>query len=151
MALVEKSVLVPYSAEQMFNLVDRVEEYPQFLPWCGGAGVTELEGTTVHAMLHINYHHIKQSFTTENVRTPPHHIDITLLDGPFKHLDGDWRFIPLSPTACKIEYRLHYEFSSKLLEKVFGPIFHYIANTFVDAFVLRAEKVYADSERLNLY
>src|SRR4030067_2958349 len=100
MALVEKSVLVPYSAEQMFNLVDRVEEYPQFLPWCGGASVTELDGTTVHATVHIDYHHIRQSFTTRNVRTLPHHIDITLQDGPFKHLDGAWRFIPLSPSAC---------------------------------------------------
>ncbi|OFZ67971.1 MAG: ubiquinone-binding protein [Betaproteobacteria bacterium RBG_16_56_24] len=145
MALVEKSMLVPYSAEQMFNLVDRVEEYPQFLPWCGGASVTELDGTTVHATVHIDYHHIRQSFTTRNVRTLPHHIDITLQDGPFKHLDGDWRFIPLSPSACKIEFRLHYEFSNKLLEKLVGPVFHYIANNFVDAFIRRAEKVYTNA------
>ena len=96
MALVEKTVLVPHSAEQMYNLVDRVEEYPDFLPWCGGASVSGLEGTTVHATVHIDYHHIKQHFTTENVRTPPHRIDMTLLDGPFRHLDGHWRFIPLS-------------------------------------------------------
>ena len=142
MALVEKTVLVPYSAEQMYSLVDRVEEYPQFLPWCGGASVIELDGTTAHATVHIDYHHIKQSFTTGNTRNPPHQIDIKLLDGPFKHLDGCWQFIPLSPSACKIELRLHYEFSSKLLEKLVGPVFHYIANNFVDAFVHRAEKVY---------
>ena len=145
MALVEKSVLVPYSAEQMFNLVDRVEEYPQFLPWCGGASVTKLDGMTAHATVHIDYHHIKQSFTTENVRTPPRQIDITLQNGPFKHLDGDWRFIPLGPSACKIEFRLHYEFSSKLLEKLVGPVFHYIANSLVDAFIHRAEKVYSSA------
>jgi ribosome-associated toxin RatA of RatAB toxin-antitoxin module len=145
MALVEKSVLVPYSAEQMFNLVDRVEDYPRFLPWCGGASVTELEGTTtVHATVLIDYHHIKQSFTTENVRTP-HQIDISLQNGPFKHLDGCWRFIPLSPSACKIEFRLHYEFSNRLLEKLVGPVFHYIANNFVDAFIHRAEKVYSNA------
>lgn len=143
MALVEKSVLVSHSAEQMFDLVDRVEEYPQFLPWCGGASIIELDDRTVHATVHIDYHHIKQSFTTENVRTPPRQIDITLQHGPFKHLDGCWRFIPLSPSACKIELRLNYEFSNKLLELMVGPVFHYIANNFVDAFILRAEKVYS--------
>ena len=143
MALVEKSVLVPYSAEQMFDLVDKVEDYPQFLPWCGGSSVTVQDETTVHATVHINYHHIKHSFTTENVRTPPHRIDISLQYGPFRHLDGCWQFIPLSPTACKIEFRLHYEFSSKLLETLIGPVFHYIANSFMDAFIHRAEKVYS--------
>ena len=151
MAQVEKSVLVPYSAQQMFALVDNVAEYPQFLPWCGGASVDSVEGNTIQATIHINYHNIKQSFTTENVRHAPRRIEIRLKDGPFQSLDGSWHFIPLSESACKIELSLHYEFSSKLLETVFGPIFHYIANTFVDAFVLRAEKVYADSERLNLY
>lgn len=143
MALVEKSVLVPYSAEQMFALVDGVEDYPQFLPWCGGSSVTSMDGSTVHATVHIDYHHVKQSFTTENLRQPPNYIDITLKDGPFKHLDGGWRFIPLSESACKIELQLHYEFSHKLLEKVFGPVFHYIANNLVEAFIHRAEKVYA--------
>ena len=141
----EKTVLVAYSAEQMFNLVDGVEAYPQFMPWCGGSSVNKLNEATVHATVQINYHHIKQSFTTENVRTPPHQIDIALLDGPFKHLDGCWRFIPLSPSACKIEFRLHYEFSNKLLEKMVGPVFHYIANSFVDAFIHRAEKVYTNT------
>src|SRR5690606_31030534 len=115
MALVEKLVIVPYSAKQMFVLVDNVADYPQFLPWCGGASVISMDGDTVHATVHINYHHVKQSFTTENVRQFPHHIDITLKDGPFKHLDGAWRFIPLSDSACKIEFKLHYEFSNKLL------------------------------------
>jgi ribosome-associated toxin RatA of RatAB toxin-antitoxin module len=145
MALVEKTVLVSYSAEQMFLLVDRVENYPQFLPWCGGTSVEKLNETTVHATVQIDYHHIKQSFTTENVRTPPHQIAITLQHGPFKHLDGCWQFIPLSPSACKIELRLNYEFSSKLLEKMVGPVFHYIANNFVDAFIQRAEQVYPNT------
>lgn len=142
MASVEKTVLVAYSAEQMFNLVDCVENYPAFLPWCGGASVVSMDGNCVHATVHINYHHIKQSFTTENQRNPPNRIDMTLQDGPFQHLDGCWCFIPLSDEACKIEFRLNYEFSSKLLEKLVGPVFHYIANSFVDAFIHRAEKVY---------
>jgi len=144
MALVEKSMLVSYSAAQMFALVDDVESYPQFLPWCGGASVSSLDGVVVHATVDINYHHIKQSFTTENIRLTPHRIDMTLKDGPFQHLDGCWQFMPLSDSACKIAFCLHYEFSSKLLEKVIGPIFHYIANSFVDAFIHRAEKVYGE-------
>mgnify|MGYP003385156740 CR=1 FL=1 len=142
MALVEKLVLVPYSAQQMFTLVDNVADYPQFMPWCGGTSVTPVDGNTVHATVHINYHHIKQSFTTENVSQAPQRIDMILKDGPFRHLDGSWHFIPLSDSACKIEFRLHYEFSSRLLEKVFGPVFHYIAGSFVDAFIHRAEKIY---------
>ena len=142
MALVEKSVLLPFSAEQMFVLVDNVAEYPQFLPWCGGTSVTVLDESRIRATVEINYHHVKQSFTTENVRVEPQRIDIALLDGPFKHLDGRWQFIALAPTACKIEFRLNYEFSNKLLEKVVGPVFHYIASTFVEAFIKRAEVVY---------
>jgi len=142
MALVEKTVIVPYSAEQMFKLVDGVADYPLFLPWCGGASVDKVEGDTVHATVLIDYHHIKQSFTTENTRSVPGRISITLVNGPFRQLDGEWLFIELTPTACKIAFRLRYEFSSKLLEKMVGPVFHYIADSFVDAFIHRAEKVY---------
>jgi len=142
MALVEKSVLLPFSVAQMFALVDNVADYPQFLPWCGGATSQQIGENKVHATIHINYHQIKQSFTTENVRQVPHSIVMTLQDGPFKQLDGHWLFTELSPTACKIEFKLHYEFSSKLLEKLVGPVFHYIANSFVDAFTRRAGQVY---------
>jgi len=142
MALVEKSVLLPFSAEQMFVLVDNVADYPKFLPWCGGTSVTELDGNRIKATVDINYHHVKQSFTTENVRLAPQRIDMILLNGPFKHLDGSWHFIALTPSACKIEFRLNYEFSNILLEKVVGPVFHYIASTFVEAFIQRAEVIY---------
>jgi ribosome-associated toxin RatA of RatAB toxin-antitoxin module len=146
MALVEKTVLVPYSAEQMFALVDDVLEYPKFLPWCGGSSVEPVDEDTVHATVHINYMHIKHSFTTENVRKRPSCIDITLKNGPFRVLDGGWRFIELSESACKIEFRLHYEFSGGALDRVFSPVFQYIANTFVDAFVQRAEEIYARND-----
>ena len=144
MATVEKTVLVAHSATQMFDLVDHVEDYPAFLPWCGGASVSDSFENNVSATVHINYHHIRQSFTTRNMRMPPHRIDMNLQDGPFRHLDGSWRFIPLSESACKIEFHLHYEFSSKILEKLVGPVFHMIANSFVDAFIQRAEKVYSN-------
>jgi ribosome-associated toxin RatA of RatAB toxin-antitoxin module len=146
MAIVDKSVLLPYSAEQMFALVFNVVDYPLFLPWCDGASSIVVGENMTHATLHINYLQIKQSFTTENVHHSPNNIAITLKDGPFRNLDGNWHFTALSPTACKIDFKLHYEFSNKLLEKVVGPVFHYVANSFVDAFKLRAEKVYVSNE-----
>ena len=97
------------------------------------------------ATIHIDYMHIKQHFTTENTNEAPALIKMRLLDGPFKHLDGEWRFRALSDTACKIEFVLHYEFSSKLLDAVLGPVFGYIANSFVEAFIKRAEEVYGTS------
>ena len=127
-------------------LVDNVAEYPQFLPWCGGTSVTVLDENKIQATVHINYHHVKQSFTTENVRVVPQRIDIKLINGPFKLLEGSWYFIALTPSACKIEFRLNYEFSNKLLEKVVGPVFHYIASTFVEAFIKRAEQVYLQNK-----
>jgi ribosome-associated toxin RatA of RatAB toxin-antitoxin module len=141
MAQVEKTVLVPYSAEQMFTLVDTAENYPEFLPWCGGVDLKWRTDTSTSATLHINYHGIKQNFTTENAKQFPSRMDIGLVDGPFRRLHGFWQFTALSPTACKIEFELHYEFSNALLEKIIAPVFSHIANTFVDAFVARAEKV----------
>ncbi|MBE7526508.1 MAG: type II toxin-antitoxin system RatA family toxin [Burkholderiales bacterium] len=143
MAEIEKTVLVGYSATQMFRLVDTVENYPEFLPWCSGASMKMLEDEeTVQATIKIDYHHIKQSFTTENTRRPPELIRMELVEGPFEKLSGYWRFIPLSENACKIEFQLHYTFSHKILEKLVGPVFYVIANSFVEAFVERAEEVY---------
>jgi ribosome-associated toxin RatA of RatAB toxin-antitoxin module len=139
---VEKTVLVEHSAEQMFRLVDAVEDYPKFLPWCGGVDLHERMDTSTSATLHINYHGLKQNFTTQNIKTFPHTMDINLKDGPFKHLDGSWRFTPLKPDACKIEFRLNYEFANSFLEKLISPVFSHIAATFVDGFVARADKIY---------
>jgi ribosome-associated toxin RatA of RatAB toxin-antitoxin module len=142
MAVVHKSVFLGYSAEQMFALVDRVEDYPKFLPWCGGVTVKQREENKLIATLSINYHGVKQTFTTENTNTPPTLMKMNLLEGPFKHLDGTWHFKALRPDACKIEFDLHYEFSSKVLEQIIGPVFNMIANSFVDSFCKRAETVY---------
>ena len=126
----------------MFALVDAVESYPEFLPWCDGVTVLYRDSGRTRATIHVNYHGAKQSFTTENTKEPPRVMTIRLVEGPFRVLDGEWRFTALAERACKIEFRLHYEFSSKLLEKLVGPVFTYIANTMVDAFVHRADKVY---------
>jgi ribosome-associated toxin RatA of RatAB toxin-antitoxin module len=142
MAEVKKQVLIEFTPEQMFRLVDRCEDYPLFLPWCGGAEVHQRTDRLTAATLYINYHGIKTHFSTENEKVEPREMHIRLKEGPFNHLDGNWAFKALGDTACKIEFRLHYEFSSRLLEKALGPVFHHIANTFVDAFVKRAELVY---------
>lgn len=158
MAVVHKTVLIGYSAEQMFALVDRVEDYPQFLPWCGGVEVRDREsGVSVHdpvnnggeavgnkliAKININFHGLKQSFTTENTNLPPHSMTMQLVEGPFKQFGATWKFNALRADACKIEFDMNYEFSSKLLEGVIGPVFSMIANSFVDSFCKRAEVVY---------
>jgi ribosome-associated toxin RatA of RatAB toxin-antitoxin module len=142
MAQVEKTVLVGHSAQRMFDLVDMVERYPEFLPWCGGIDLIQRDEAVTVATLHIDYHRIKQNFTTKNHKTYPSMMEIKLKDGPFRQLEGVWRFIPLSNDACKIEFRLNYEFSNAFLEKLIAPVFSHIANTFVDAFVERAEQVY---------
>lgn len=143
---VEKTVLVMHSVEQMFTLVDAVEDYPKFLPWCGGVDLIERLDTSTVATLHINYHGLKQSLTTQNIKVYPNSMEINLKNGPFKHLDGSWHFIALKPDACKIEFKLNYEFANGFLEKIIAPVFNHIAATFVDGFVARADNIYSTKD-----
>lgn len=140
MPVAEKIVFIEKSADLMFDLVDRIEDYPQFLPWCGKAEVVERHADGVTARLEIDFHGIRQHFTTRNHYDGKRLISMTLVDGPFHILDGAWRFKPLGDAACKIEFRLHYEFSNHLLARLVGPIFQRISSTFVDAFIQRAER-----------
>ena len=142
MAEVNKSVLVFYTASRMFALVDAVEQYPEFLPWCGGTELIFRDQNLTRATVHINYRGIRQSFTTENSKREPESMQIRLIEGPFKTLQGSWRFIDLGGKGCKIELSLHYEFSNRLFEKLVGPVFGYIANSLVDSFVRRAQSIY---------
>jgi len=142
MAVVHKSVLLGYSAQQMFALVNAVEDYPKFLPWCSGVTIREREGDRLVATLQINYHGVRQSFTTENLNAAPVSMKMRLVDGPFKMLDGTWTFKALREDACKIDFDLKYEFSSRLLEQLIGPVFSMIANSFVDSFCKRADVIY---------
>lgn len=145
MQSVKKSVLVPYAASEMFALVDDIEVYPKFLPWCAGARVLDSRESTKTARIDINYHGVRAHFTTDNTNKPSESIVITLKDGPFKHLHGEWRFRALAEDACKVEFDLHYEFANTLIETVVGPVFNHIANTFIDAFVRRAESLHAST------
>lgn len=139
MPSVQKSVLVPYGAPRMFELVERVEDYPLFLPWCGGTLVHERAPDRVLATVRIDFRGLKQSFTTENRQERDRLITMTLRDGPFERLDGQWRFTPLREDASKVEFALDYAFAGALLSRALSPVFDQIAATFVDAFVRRAE------------
>ena len=142
MAEVKQSVLVPYSAARMYELVDAVEQYPKFLPWCSGTELIYRHDDALRAAIHIDFHGVRQKFSTENSRNPPHAMYIRLVDGPFKSLDGSWRLTDLNGAGCKIEFQLRWEFSSRVLAALVGPVFNHIARTLVDAFVGRAQKLY---------
>jgi ribosome-associated toxin RatA of RatAB toxin-antitoxin module len=147
MQCVQRSVLVPYSAKQMFDLVDDVEHYCEFLPWCGGSQVLEKRAGGKTARIDIDYHGVKTHFTTDNANDPPKSIKVNLNDGPFKQLHGAWTFKALAPAACKVEFTLTYEFKTAVLETLVGPVFNHIAHTFIDAFVKRAESRYAKKKK----
>lgn len=148
MKRVKKSVLLWYSPHEMYALVTAVQDYPAFLPWCERAEVIETTETTMTARLHLHYAGVRHAFTTRNTHVPDRSVDVDLVDGPFSQLDGLWQFQPLAPPgqgdakACRIDFDLSYAFNSRALEAVLSPVFDRVANTFVDAFVHRAEQVY---------
>ena len=139
---ISKTALVPYAASEMFELVADVEQYPGFLPWCRGARVRSPGEDTVEASLDIGKGPIRKTFTTRNVMTPDSKIEIELVDGPFKHLQGCWQFLSLDGAGCRIELELEFEMANALLRRTLGPVFGEIANSMVDAFCTRARELY---------
>jgi ribosome-associated toxin RatA of RatAB toxin-antitoxin module len=145
MKTVQKSVLIWYSAEQMFKLVTQVDQYPQFLPWCDRASVLEHHDDGMTAEVGISFAGIRQSFVTRNRHVLNREVHMQLVKGPFSQLQGDWSFSEVgdgSQNACKVELQLRYGFNSMALAAVVGPVFDRIAGSLVDAFVKRAEQVY---------
>lgn len=143
---VQKSVLIWYSCEEMYDLVVDVAQYPRFLPWCDHAKVLSTEADGMTAEVGISFGGIRQSFTTRNRHVPGREVHMQLVNGPFSKLDGQWRFIPVgdgSQRACRVELSLHYGFDNKALGALVGPVFDRIAGSLVDAFVKRADEVYA--------
>ncbi len=144
---VEKSVLLPYPAQAVFSIIDRIEDYPGFLPWCGGTEVDRPADGPITATVRIAFKGLRQQFTTRNRhRAPgvdrPGSITMELIDGPFSHLDGDWTIEPLSESGCKVSFRLDYQMRSGLLGRALSPVFGQIATTFIDAFVREADRRY---------
>ncbi|AWB33235.1 type II toxin-antitoxin system RatA family toxin [Orrella marina] len=142
---IERSVLVPFSDAQMFDLVAGVDKYPEFMPWCGGAVIHDQNEQGMRASVTIALAGIRQTFTTQNHHDYPRLIELNLVDGPFSALKGRWEFIRLGDDACKVHFTLNYEFSSRTLEKLVGPVFNRIASSFIDSFTKRAESCYGHS------
>ena len=145
MPLISRNALVPYSTEEMYNLVAAIEEYPKFLPWCRSTQVMSRDENEVKASIEIARGALNKSFATINRMQLNKMIEMRLLQGPFKHLQGFWRFEELKThTACKISFDLDFEFESKLLAVIAGPVFSQIANSMVEAFTRRAIEVYGE-------
>ncbi len=145
MTLVQKSALVRFSARQMYDLVNDIESYPQFLPWCTGSRILKREGDIVEAELMISKGGFKKSFSTRNKVDDGGRITVSLLDGPFSYLEGVWNFMPLREDASKISLDLEFEMSGVLANLAFGAVFNQICNTMVTSFTGRAKEVYAQS------
>ncbi|OOZ76605.1 ubiquinone-binding protein [Solemya velum gill symbiont] len=144
MAVVEKSALVQHSAGEMYRLVNDVEQYQNFLPWCKSSRLVSLEGDTMIGELVVAKSGVTQSFSTRNTLTENRRVELQLDKGPFKRLAGQWEFTPLREDACKVSLRLEFEFSGRLMNAAFGAVFSQIANTMVDSFCKRADEIYAN-------
>jgi ribosome-associated toxin RatA of RatAB toxin-antitoxin module len=141
MPTVRKSAIVPSSCKKMFALVEDIESYPEFLPWCAGTEVFARDSRITRARLDVSYHGLRTHISTLNRKDPPERIELQFEDGPFERFGGEWRFSPLGGEGCKVELTLDYAFSSTALEKLLGPLFGDIADTMVESFVLRAESI----------
>lgn len=142
MKRVSRSAIVEHSAESLYALLEDIESYPEFLPWCRGASVrTRTQDRTV-ATLSVGLRGIKQSFTTENRNSAGRAIQMHLVEGPFKHFSAHWKLTPLGAHAARVEFGMAYEFSSRVIARVLEPLFGQIADTMVDAFVRRADTLY---------
>lgn len=142
MATISRNALVMYSCEQMYNLVNDIEKYPEFIPGCADAKCISATPAQMEGALLISKVGVSKWFSTTNELTENQQIKLHLRDGPFKQLSGLWTFTPLDETACKVELNLEFEFSSKLIEMAFGKIFNQVISSMVTAFTQRAKQVY---------
>ena len=145
MKTVNKSVLIWYSAEEMYALVTDVARYPEFLPWCDKSRVVEQNDAGMTAEVGLSFGGIRQSFTTQNTHVAGRSVQLKLVSGPFSNLDGTWKFMPVGEEgerACRVELDLSYGFSNFALQALVGPVFDKIASSLVEAFVKRAEQIY---------
>jgi ribosome-associated toxin RatA of RatAB toxin-antitoxin module len=142
MRKVNRSALVPYTAREMFSLVDDIESYPEFVPWCNDATVESRTDDTVVATLELHKGPISKHFTTRNMRRGFEAIDMELVGGPFRHLSGGWRFREIEEQGCRVSLELEFEFENRLVDLVFGTFFKEAGDSLVDAFTTRARDVF---------
>jgi len=141
MPIVRKSAIVAQAPEVMFALVEDVERYPEFLPWCAATHVYERTEHTIRARLDIAYKGLRTHVTTRNAKEAPHCMTLELVDGPFHHFHGEWRFTPLGQAGCRAELTLDYQLASAALQLLLGRVFEHVADTLVERFVERAESL----------
>ncbi len=142
MPSVKRNALVPYSAKQMYDLVNAVEDYPAFIPWCCASSSEHLSENEKQASLSFARGALKTSFTTKNTLIPSDEIEIELLNGPFRHLHGMWKFVDIDNAGSRVELELEFELSNQILKLTLETLFHQITDRLVTAFVKRAEQVY---------
>ncbi|STX50303.1 Oligoketide cyclase/lipid transport protein [Legionella busanensis] len=145
MTSVKKLRVVPFSCEQMFNLVNDVERYHEFLPYCSASNVNYRDEDEIQATLVITAAGISKSFTTRNLQQLNKMIEIRLVDGPFKHLEGFWRFDEVPGGGCQIGFDLEFEFAGRMFAFLLGSVFEQVTDKMVDAFCERAEFIYGRS------
>jgi ribosome-associated toxin RatA of RatAB toxin-antitoxin module len=145
MTELDRTALLPYSAEQMYELVCDIESYPKFLPWCDAIDILEddRKHNIIEAKLYVKKGFVETSFSTRNTLKKNISVDMSLLDGPFEFLEGNWTFVALDENACKVELKLSYRFANRAFSMALKPIFTQIGNMMLDAFCERAKQVYA--------
>jgi len=142
MTVINRTALVLHTAEEMFDLVNDVRRYPEFLPWCSRTEVVSEGDDHIEGTLYLSKGGLSYSFTTRNELERPKHMKIRLVEGPFKSLEGEWTFTELSDEASKVELNLSFEFSGKLTSLAMSKVFNSVASTLVDAFVSRSDQIY---------
>lgn len=147
MTSISKSAAVTYSAEQMYELVNDVEAYPSFLPWCTESSIINQGEDYMTASISLAKGKIKQTFTTRNTMLPGRRIEVSLLKGPFKHLEGYWLFEPKDDHSCDIYIKMDFEFTNKLVKLALEKIFSHIINTLIETFTSRADQVYGEQQQ----
>jgi ribosome-associated toxin RatA of RatAB toxin-antitoxin module len=139
---IRRSALVNYSPAQMFDLVNDVEAYPKRFSWCSGAEIIEHADDVLVARLDLKFAGFRQSFTTRNTVNPPEKLHMSLVDGPFRSLDGIWNFLALGNAGCKITFALDFDYASRLGGGAIKLGFQGLANRMVDDFCCEAERIY---------
>ena len=142
MSNVSRNAIVPYSAAQMYALVNDIDEYPQFVPWCSRSSSEELSVSEKKATLYFSRGAIKTSFTTKNTLSPDQRIELQLVDGPFSQLHGTWQFSDIDDNGSRVQLDLEFELSSRMLKLALESFFSQICDRLVTSFVQRANDVY---------
>ncbi|MGE5339549.1 MAG: SRPBCC family protein [Gemmatimonadota bacterium] len=145
---VRKSVLLPYPAESVFDIIEQAEHYPQFIPWCSAAEILERTDEIVAARVSMRVAGLQLALETRNSKRRPEWLQLKMVRGPMRRFEGEWRLTPLNAWACRIDFTLSYEIGDGLIERVAGPVFARMADSMVDAYVARAERILPRSESI---